>query len=122
MVLAVHTIAPMPAVAVRDVRRVDPPGPVAPACRSAVGGRRVGDRVELEYKSTMDPTALDDPDVLEVAQDDVLHPGMKVFTRRNARGIADLQKWGIADPELDPTLAVQVLSSMSQATERKGAY
>jgi hypothetical protein len=70
----------------------------------------------------MDPTALDDPDVLEVAQDDVLHPGMKVFTRRNARGIADLQKWGIADPELDPTLAVQVLSSMSQATERKGAY
>jgi hypothetical protein len=174
VVLVVHTIAPMPAVAVRDVRRVDPPGPVAPACRSAVGGRRVGDRVELEYKSMMAPTASDDPDVVEVAQEDVLHPGIgrvpdngdpyavleasnrayleayrrnaklmalleqvanidpnfrelrrrrgEVFTRRNARGIADLQKRGIADPELDPTLAAQVLSSMSPATERKGAY
>jgi hypothetical protein len=122
----------------------------------------------------MAPTASDDPDVVEVAQEDVLHPGIgrvpdngdpyavleasnrayleayrrnaklmalleqvanidpnfrelrrrrgEVFTRRNARGIADLQKRGIADPELDPTLAAQVLSSMSPATERKGAY
>ena len=36
----------------------------------------------------------------------------EVFVRRNAKGIADLQARGIADPELDPMLASQALSSM----------
>jgi AcrR family transcriptional regulator len=36
----------------------------------------------------------------------------EVFVQRNARGIADLQKRGIADPGLDPALASQALSSM----------
>jgi AcrR family transcriptional regulator len=36
----------------------------------------------------------------------------EVFVRRNARGIADLQQRGIADPVLDPMLTSQALSSM----------
>jgi AcrR family transcriptional regulator len=36
----------------------------------------------------------------------------EVFVRRNAKGIADLQNRGIADPELDPVLASRALSSM----------
>jgi AcrR family transcriptional regulator len=36
----------------------------------------------------------------------------EAFVRRNARGIADLQRRGIADPALDPELASQALSSM----------
>lgn len=36
----------------------------------------------------------------------------EVFVRRNARGIADLQQRGIADPALDPMLTSQALSSM----------
>ncbi|HEX5405390.1 MAG TPA: TetR/AcrR family transcriptional regulator [Pseudonocardiaceae bacterium] len=36
----------------------------------------------------------------------------EVFVRRNAKGIADLQERGIADPALDPMLASQALSSM----------
>jgi AcrR family transcriptional regulator len=36
----------------------------------------------------------------------------EVFVRRNARGIADLQRRGIADPLLDPELAAHALSSM----------
>src|ERR1700761_2185767 len=35
-----------------------------------------------------------------------------VFVHRNARGIADLQRRGIADPELDPMVASQALSGM----------
>lgn len=36
----------------------------------------------------------------------------EAFVHRNARGIADLQHRGIADPTLDPMLASQALSSM----------
>lgn len=36
----------------------------------------------------------------------------EAFVHRNARGIADLQRRGIADPTLDPMLASQALSSM----------
>jgi AcrR family transcriptional regulator len=36
----------------------------------------------------------------------------EVFVRRNARGIADLQGRGIADPALDPMLTSRALSSM----------
>jgi AcrR family transcriptional regulator len=36
----------------------------------------------------------------------------EVFVRRNARGIADLQRRGLADPVLDPMLASRALSSM----------
>ncbi|MDN5758342.1 MAG: TetR/AcrR family transcriptional regulator [Tomitella sp.] len=36
----------------------------------------------------------------------------EVFIARNARGIADLQRRGIADPGLDPMLASRALSSM----------
>jgi AcrR family transcriptional regulator len=35
-----------------------------------------------------------------------------VFIRRNARGIADLQERGMADPKLDPLQAAMALSSM----------
>ncbi|MFC6009870.1 TetR/AcrR family transcriptional regulator [Nocardia lasii] len=34
------------------------------------------------------------------------------FVRRNARGIADLQRRGLADPELDPVLTSRALSNM----------
>jgi AcrR family transcriptional regulator len=40
------------------------------------------------------------------------HKRSEVFVRRNAKGIADLQRRGIADPALDPMLASQALSSM----------
>jgi AcrR family transcriptional regulator len=36
----------------------------------------------------------------------------EAFVHRNARGIADLQRRGIADPSLDPMLTSQALSSM----------
>ncbi|NGP04788.1 TetR/AcrR family transcriptional regulator [Rhodococcus sp. 14C212] len=36
----------------------------------------------------------------------------ETFIRRNARSIAELQKRGIADPELDPMLASRALSGM----------
>ncbi len=36
----------------------------------------------------------------------------EAFVRRNARGIADLQQRGIADPEVDPMLASRALSAM----------
>lgn len=36
----------------------------------------------------------------------------EAFIQRNARGIADLQKRGLADEELDPLLASQALSGM----------
>ncbi len=34
------------------------------------------------------------------------------FVKRNARSIADLQRRGLADPELDPLIAARALSSM----------
>ena len=40
------------------------------------------------------------------------HRRAEVFVHRNARGIADLQRRGVADPALDPMLASQALSSM----------
>lgn len=40
------------------------------------------------------------------------HRRSEAFVHRNARGIADLQRRGIADPALDPMLASQALSSM----------
>lgn len=106
MVLAVHTITPMRAVAVRDVRRVDLPGPVAPVRHFAVG-RRVGisgaDRRNAKLMALLEQVANIDPNFRELRR----RRG-EVFTVRNARGIVDLQKRGIADPEL--------------TTERKGAY
>jgi AcrR family transcriptional regulator len=43
---------------------------------------------------------------------DLRHRRGEVFVRRNARGIAELQQRGLADPALDPALASQALSSM----------
>jgi AcrR family transcriptional regulator len=40
------------------------------------------------------------------------HRRSEVFVHRNARGIADLQSRGYADPVLDPMLTSQALSSM----------
>lgn len=39
-----------------------------------------------------------------------------LFTGRNARAIAELQRRGIADPELDPEIAATALSSMVSRT------
>jgi len=36
----------------------------------------------------------------------------EAFMQRNARGIADLQRRGLADPELNPVLAARALSAM----------
>jgi hypothetical protein len=37
---------------------------------------------------------------------------VRAFTERNAQAIAQLQRRGLADPELDPRLAAQALSAM----------